>query len=150
MQYWEALLIKWRSKGRDGLTVPFIVGSQQFLPNTHRSQNIEDLLVDIIVRNRLKVTIKYCITIEDIILEAYDPNKELAGTFPSFRGMSQQNLFLTKFLDNLGRNCEEVISSLSEKYTDLIQRNEVSKNNRIRGDYEPNEKYFIRECFSTL
>jgi hypothetical protein len=47
MEYWEILLSEWRKKGRDGYSIPFIIGSQQFLDKTSK-QNVDNLIADFV------------------------------------------------------------------------------------------------------
>ena len=45
-KYWEILLEKQRERGKDGLTIPFIIGSQNYLSYNHHHQNITELIYD--------------------------------------------------------------------------------------------------------
>lgn len=149
MKYWEVLLTEWRKVGRDGFTIPFIIGSQKFIPYPHVEQNIEELITDIILHSSTKVCLKYCLTIEDIILQTLDGKKNLIGHYPDFKKTSQSTLFLTAFCDDLGKDCEQVVESLINRYHDFITHGEFSKNDRKRGDYTSAEKMFITNCFNS-
>ena len=150
LSYWLALLTEWRNLGRDGFTIPFIIGSQKYLPDTHKYQNIDELLINIIQNNTTPICIKYCITTEDIILEIFYERKQLVGQFPSFKGAKQTNLFLTSFLYDLGADCETVISTLSDRYQHYIDKGDFSLNDRHRGDYSEKEKKFIKSVYAKL
>jgi hypothetical protein len=147
--YWKALLIEWRKEGRDGFTIPFIIGSQKYLIESPR-QDIETLIVSIIENEEQECYLKYCITTEDIVLGIKDETKlSLRGYFPPFRDDAiQTKLFLTDYVSDLGKNIETIISSLSERYQHFIDRGEYSKNDRQRGNYSADEKQFIKRVFS--
>lgn len=149
-KYWQILLTEWRKLGRDGFTIPFIVGSQKFLGDTHEVQDIKELITDIIQNEELVVCIKYCWTTEDIVLEILYESKKLPGYFPPYMGATQSRLFLTQFLKDLGTDCESIISSFIEKYQNYIDKGEFSKNDRQRGDYLPVETIFIKKSFANL
>lgn len=147
--YWQALLIEWRKKGRDGFTIPFIIGSQEYLAENYIKQDIEELLLDITNNGSLQVYIKYCITTEDIVLGVRDETKlNLQGSFPSFSNSTTQSyLFLTAFLNDLGSDVETIISSLVEKYQQYIDARQFSKFDRKREYFQPNEIEFIQSVF---
>ena len=149
-KYWQILLTEWRKLGRDGFTIPFIIGSQKFLGDTYEVQDIKALITDIIQNEELVVCIKYCMTTEDIVLEILDERKNLPGYFPPYLGADQSKLFLTSFLKDLGSDCELIISSFIEKYQKYIDKEEFSKNDRQRGDYLPEETIFIKKSFANL
>jgi hypothetical protein len=143
-KYWEQLLVEWRTLGRDGLTIPYIIGSQQFLPSTHKAQNIEVLLLDISTNKGCEVYITYCMNINEIILGIRDQSKtKIAGHFPPLNGDNQQKLFLTNVVSNLGDNVESIITSLMERYQEKIDREKFSKRGDEWGDYSTSEKEFI-------
>lgn len=60
----------------------------------------------------------------------------------------QTKLFLTQFLFDLGEDCETIISTLNDKYSSYIDNGEFSLNNRVRGNYNSEEKNFIKNVFS--
>jgi|GEM_PF-1564574 len=150
-RYWNTILSEWRNKGRDGFTLPFIIGAQKYLKRDTQHQHIADLLTDIVQSKDLKVYLKYCITTEEIILGMYDENgNNLKGTFPNHKGYSQNQLFLTFFLDNLGKDVEEIIQSLTDRYQGRINKGEFSKHkDRSWGDFEGEEITFIQSSFKT-
>lgn len=143
-------MTEWRKLGRDGFTIPFIVGSQKFLGETNEVQDIKELITDIIQNEELVVCIKYCWTTDDIVLEILYEKKKLVGYFPPYMGAIQSKLFLTSFIKDLGTDCESIISSFIEKYQNYIDKGEFSKNERHRGDYLPEETIFIKKSFANL
>lgn len=147
--YWQALLTEWRKKGRDGFTIPFIIGIKKYLEENQIKQNIEELILDIINNGSLQVYLKYCITTEDIVLGIRDETKlNLQGSFPSFSNSTTQSfLFLTSFLNDLGSDVEIIISSLVEKYQQYINAGQFSKFDRKRENFQPDELEFINSVF---
>ncbi|MBI1769526.1 MAG: hypothetical protein HYR67_14255 [Bacteroidetes bacterium] len=149
-RYWELLLKSWRADNKDGLTIPFIIGSQRFLPTKQSEQNIEELLVNIIAAEASQVYISYCPTINEIIFGLRDQSKEnIAGKFPTFNSSFQEKLFLTEFLNDLGSDAEGVISKLTERYQPLIDDSKFSKNEGEWGDFSGNDIDFIKRCFAS-
>src|SRR5690242_16394422 len=69
MEYWEILLIKQRERGKDGLTIPFLIGSQQFLKNNNEKQNIRDLIHDIAQSDSFETCIRHCMGTQTLIAE---------------------------------------------------------------------------------
>ena len=65
-KYWTVILSEWRNRGRDGLTLPFVIGSQKYLRQSIK-QDIKELFADILSSDA-KVYLKYCLTTEEIIL----------------------------------------------------------------------------------
>ena len=150
-KYWSTLLTEWTRKGRDGFTLPFIIGSQKFLGALTKHQDIADLLTDIVDSDNPKIYIKYCLTTEEIILGVYDEKQSsLKGTFPNRDGQPQRQLFLTLFLYDLGDKVEDIIQSLTNKYQQYIDKEEFSKHtDRTWGDFNVDDKTFIYSTFRT-
>lgn len=149
-KYWFNLLWEWQKIGNKGFTIPFLVGSQKYLSDNSKLQDVKELLLDIIYSETPPIRIKYCITTKDIILEIQDECKIQYGDFPLFKGESQSKLFLTSFLQDLGENCEMIIEALDIRYSDFIKNGEYSINDGQRGDYLPEEVAFIKGVFSKL
>ncbi len=149
MQYWDILLSEWREEGNDGFTIPYIIGSQNYLPDTHDEQDIEELIVDIIENSTDEIYMKYCMNTGEIIFGIRDETKiNIPGRFPDFKGKPQNILFQTTYVYDLGDNVETIISSLTERYQRYINFEQYSKNDREWGDYSANEKTFIKKCFT--
>lgn len=144
--YWEILLTKWREVGRDGFSIPYIIGSQQYLTE-NKNQNISELFMDIINNANQEIYLSYCMNIGDLILGIRDDSKKkIRGFFPHYDGQEQNKFYLTDFVKNLGINLEDIIENLSDKYALQIEKEQYSINNRIPGDYLPSEIYFIKSC----
>tara|TARA_R110001583_G_C5607231_1_gene404999 strand:+ start:1106 stop:1558 length:453 start_codon:yes stop_codon:yes gene_type:complete len=147
MQYWEILLSNWRAIGRDGFSIPYIIGSQQYLTN-NKNQNIQELFIDIISNSNQEIYLSYCMNINDLILGIRDDSKKrIKGFFPKFNGQSQNAFYLTDFVRDLGTDLADIIENLADKYSEQIEKKQFSINNRIRGDYSESEINFIKGCF---
>ena len=57
MEYWEILLKKQRERGKNGLTIPFLLGSQQYLP-ANSNQDITGLIQDMATRSSLNLIVE--------------------------------------------------------------------------------------------
>lgn len=148
-KYWETLLIKWREKGKDGFTIPFLIGSQQYLSN-NENQNIKELIIDIIENSKHEIYIAFCMNINDLILGIRDNSKQkIKGSFPKFRENPQSKFFLTDFLDDLGQDVESIIDKLTIKYEKQIKNKQYSINNRKIGHYDVDEIEFIKTCLKS-
>ena len=148
MRYWHALLYEWRNEGRDGFTIPFIIGSQQFLSEKIDYDDINGLIKDIVENGKTEIYISYCMNINDLIIGIRDSRKKrIAGFFPKDNSKNQEQFFLTSFVTDLGSNIEEIINNLQEKYKVQLERNNYSINNREPGDFNSREKKFIERTF---
>lgn len=145
-QYWEILLSKWRENGRDGFSIPFLIGSQQYLTN-NTNQEVSELLIDIINNSNQEIYLSYCMNINDLILGVRDDSKKrIKGFFPQFNGKEQNKFYLTDFVKDLGDNVETIIVNLTEKYSEQINKKQYSINNRTSGDFSESEIEFIKTC----
>lgn len=150
-RFWEILLLEWRNRGRDGLTIPFLIGTQQYLTNHPKWLNVEELIIYIAKNSEHPVSIRYCYTINDIILELMDERAaKNAGHFPTLNGRKQENLYLTKFLQDHGNDLKTIASKLALKYQERIDKCEYSTVNRLPSSYTSDEIKFITESFQIL
>ena len=149
LKYWQKLLIDWRKDGNDGFTIPFIVGSQKYLPSNHIIQDVEELIIDIAADDSYEVYIKPCMTTGDLVIGIKDVSKNnLLGKFINFQDDLESNLFLNKICEDLGDSVETVASELYDRYQHFVVNEEYSKNDKERGDYEPEEIKFIKDCYN--
>ena len=150
-RYWQLLLTNWRNQGKNGLTIPFIIGSQNYLTLNFVRQDIRRLIVDVIENKEFPVYITYCQDVNDLIICKRDKSKErIAGRFPSFLGQEQDKFFQTMIVYNLGDSVEEIIESLTIKYQEIIDRQEYSIHDRIRGNFSSTDRSFIENSFVAL
>lgn len=117
MKYWEVLLNKQRERGKDGLTLPFLIGSQLFLfelGGTNK-QNISDLVQDIVINSSFVVCIRYCIGTQTLILERGKPRNMVY--FPCYKGQDQANLSVGIMLkEKFGLSVKVLIDQLTEEF----------------------------------
>lgn len=150
-EYWKQLLIDWRALKKDGLTIPFIIGSQKFITAPHSYQTIENLISSIADNSDTEVYMTYCPIINEIILGLRDESKRnISGSFPSFRGGSQSKFFLTSFPLGLGNDIETISARLTEKFQPYIDSAYFSINDRQWGDFSFEEVRFIKTAFSRM
>lgn len=121
MKYWEILLRKQRERGKDGLTIPFLVGSQKFLPERLSRQNINDLIRDIATSNSFETCLRYCMGTQTLIFEIKKSNNVVY--YPKYNDQLQANLSVGIMLKNdLGESVENLIDKLTEKFQDPINK----------------------------
>ena|ERR1019366_6332219 len=118
MKYWEILLTKQREGGKDGLTLPFLIGSQEYLPVTHIRQNIEDIVLDIVSSNSFETCIRYCMGTQTFILEIR--KQKNYAFFPTYKNEAQSNLSVAHFSKDDFGTIEILIQKLIEEFQDVI------------------------------
>lgn len=133
MKYWQQLLLSQRNKGKNGLTIPFIIGSQIFL-NTDKKDNIEELILDIIKNSSFEITLRLCADIHTLILEKRNPNNVVY--YPTFNNSEQSKFSVSKiFKDDFGNSIEEIIKILTIQFQEIINKKtfsaQSSQNERI-------------------
>lgn len=69
MKYWQVLLQNHRGKGKDGLTIPFLIGSQNYLPNSSNPQTISELIKDMVNHDSFEKCLRYCLGTKTFIIE---------------------------------------------------------------------------------
>jgi hypothetical protein len=150
-KYWQILLFEWRKQGRDGLTIPFLIGSQRYFPGTEAFQDIAALITDIATSNDFEVYIGYCMDIKQLILGVRSGNKlKIAGNHLLFENGQQSRLFITKFVDNLGEELDSIITALTEMFQSYIDQEQYSINQKEWGGYSADELDFIQSCANTM
>lgn len=118
MTYWEKLLLSQKRIGKSGLTIPFIIGSQNYT-NTVQKDNIEELLLDIVQNSNFEITLRICADIHTLILEKRNPKNLIY--YPKFENHTQSNFSVAKTLkESLGDSVEEIIMELIIEFQDLI------------------------------
>lgn len=148
MKYWEELLTAWRAQGKTGFSIPFIIGSQQYLPQNHVRQGIGELLTDIATSDSIQVYLSYCYIMNDFILaELDDAHCPENGFFPSLENVSQDRFYVSAFLE-LETDLQSISNKLTERLEHYVQNEQYSSNEGERGSYTPSEVAFIKRCFS--
>ena len=121
MKYWEILLREQREKGKSGLTIPFIIGSQRYLrAESLKEQTISDLIVEISKNDSFERNLRYCMDVQTLIFEIRKAKN--AVFFPKYNNITQKNLSVAVSFDNLGNSLEEIISELESKFQEPIAK----------------------------
>lgn len=150
MQYWEKLLVAWREQGRNGLTIPFLIGSQQYLPNAWIHSTPSELLTDVVQQASHKVFLTYCMDIKGLILGIKEgQHGEIAGYYPTFKTQYQHRLYVSSFLANHGKSVESVSAALDESLQDQIDSQTYSSSETGKRPYNNLETAFIVSTFSS-
>jgi len=137
MKYWELLLTKQRERGKDGLTLPFLIGSQGYLPETHIRQNIEDLIHDIIFSQTFETCIRYCMGTQTFIFEIRKLKNSVY--YPIYKNIEQSNLSVASFSKkDFGDNIDTLIDFLRETFQDKIDKGLFSA---VPNTYERNANW---------
>lgn len=146
--YWNILLNQWRQEGNDGLSIPFIIGSQKHLLLKKQHEGIRDLIDEIIRSNNGLFYIKYCFNVDAVIIGVWDETKKAnAGEFLPYKGNSQSNFFVTKFLvDDWKADLDFGINDLVDRYADFIDSGQYSINQREWRAYGRQDLEFIGRC----
>ncbi|WP_158618336.1 hypothetical protein [Flavobacterium bomense] len=151
-KYWEILLKKHRDKGKDGLTIPFIIGSQNYLPNNSYKQNISELIYDIVSSNLFEICIRFCMGTNTFIAEIRKERN--VCYFPKINNNEQNKLSVGIYHKNdFGESIKELIENLIEKFQNPIDNKtysaEPNTNERTAkwNKFSAEDKIFIKECF---
>jgi hypothetical protein len=149
--YWKTLLRKQQERGKKGFTLPYLIGSQQYLTPTHRQQDIKELIEDMVKNDVFETCIRYCLDTNAIISEIRNQNNVVK--YPTFKNGKQTQLSIPINDNSHGETVEELISSLIDKYQDKIDSGKYSAT-RDDSDREtkwhpfsPSDEKFIKECF---
>lgn len=151
MDYWKILLTKQKERGRKGFSLPFLIGSQIYLPSTHNFQNIQDIIIDMTTNNSFETCIRYCLDTNVLIFEIR--NQKNRVVYPKFNGSQQTNISVAYGNNNLGNSVEEVIVKLIEMYQDKINAGHYSARTNIENRetlweyFNSSEEDFIKDCF---
>jgi hypothetical protein len=150
MKYWRQLLMLWRAQGHDGLSIPFIIGSQKYLPASVKRQNIAELVTDIAEDSACEIYLNYYWTVDDLILGIRSGKKLNLPVNNVLHQGKPSNLYISTFLKNIDSNTGSVIGALEERCQHYIDAKNYSINDNEHGDFTGDEIAFIKECFSKL
>ena len=146
MTYWQTLLYEQKKIGKKGFTIPYIIGSQKFLPASYPRQNVEELIIDIANNLLFPVFLRYCWDARDLILEIKTSNAP--GTNPDYNSKPQTSLFISKFNYDFGNSIEVIAHNLNKKYQPFVSSNQYSINGGERGNFLHVEREEIQKWFS--
>lgn len=153
MKYWEALLIDQRQRGKNGLTLPFLIGSQQYLLETHILQGIEELIIDMVDTDTIETCIRYCMGTQALIFEIRKPPNTVY--YPTYQDDKQKNLSVAQFHGrDLGDSIENLIPNLIDQYQHIIDNGHYSAESNTddrQAKWQPfsttEDIIFIKESF---
>jgi len=154
MDYWKILLVEQRNRGRSGFTIPFIIGSQNYLSEEYPRQKIESLLIDMLSNDSFITCVRYCSDTNELIFEIEKEN--LPVIYPIYKGLSQTNFSISIANKDLGSTSEEIIETIIEKFQPYVNKGLYSVKNRecsrdsVWGDFSESEIEFINKCFSKI
>lgn len=157
-KYWKSLIVNWRIKrGKKGLTIPFIIGAQDFLNKENEKHDINGLINDITLDGEYEIYITYCPDLNAQILCLRDESKKnIKGFFPSYMGKKQDNFFRTiSISDDQDETVEDIIQELISQNQKNIDDGEFSfqiyrKNEPCRFPFDPDDIEFIEQCYKEL
>lgn len=118
MEYWKKLLLFQRQLGKNGLTIPFIIGSQNLIP-FNPYYDISKLILEIVLNESFEVTLSLCPDIHTLILEIKKPYKYVY--YPKFNDKEQTKFSLgINLREDLGETIEEIIPKLIKEFQEII------------------------------
>ncbi len=150
--YWYKLIFHWvKNEKRDGLTIPFILGAKKEINSTEKVsvEDFDELFKEIInyTDDENIVTFFYCDTIGENVLgligraqETYYNGKPFANS-----ETGETTLLIGNGLQ-LGKNLEEIISSLKSKHKIAIEKEFFSLNHFDWGLFTEKDKQMIMEA----
>lgn len=153
MKYWEILLLAQEKRGNSGLTIPFIIGSQEFLEN-NLNQDIEQLVIDIITNSSFEICLRYCMNIQTFILEKRRPKNNVI--YLTYNLEEQVKLSLSNFSkDDFGKDIIDTITILKNMFQDTILIRKYSAETNVYRIpswtyFTKDDKEFILQSFEDL
>jgi len=149
MSWWYMLLTAWRNKGKNGLTLPFLIGSQRYLHNVD-SLSIKDLITEMASSAKTQVILTHCIDINELIFCVRDENNnQLGGNFVRLEKGLRGSLYVSKIVDIYNQN--DLIIHLEDRYKHLIENNRFSKVDYNEwGYFTENDVDFIAKTFDAI
>lgn len=148
--------MKQRERGKEGLTLPFLIGSQNYLQETHFKQSIEDLILDMVSSETFETCIRYCTGTQTFIFEIRKLKNRVF--YPIHQNSEQRNLSVAIFLKNeFGDSIDSLIYFLNENFQDKIDAGHFSA---VPNTYERTAHWtafsidedipFIEGCYKSL
>jgi hypothetical protein len=137
--YWYKLLDLFERKGYfwNGLTIPFIIGSRQYIQPTEDLQTISDL-IDEINSSEYYVSVLKCGGIGEYVFSlSNEADKNIYG--------GVDNIVIIDISFKNGVSSNEIIDELELKYSDLINSETYSKTDGEWGDYTDKEINRLQE-----
>lgn len=141
--YWYRLLDLFERKGYfwNGLTIPFIIGSRQYIEPSHGLQTIGEL-IDEINSSTYYVSVLKCDGIGEYVLSLSN-----AGAQEIYGGVD--NIVTIDSSFETAASSDNIIKELELKYEDLIKSEIYSKTDGEWGDYTDKEINRLQEIINT-
>lgn len=137
--YWYKLLNLFERKGyfSNGLTIPFIIGSRQYIESTEDLQTISDLIYEI-NSSAYYVSVLKCGGIGEYVFSLSNiGDKEIYG--------GVDNIVTIDISFKNGTSISDIINELELKYADLINSETYSKTDGEWGGYTDKEINRLQE-----
>ncbi|TRW88674.1 MULTISPECIES: hypothetical protein [Flavobacterium] len=121
--YWLILL---KNLKKSGLTIPFILGAKQYFDKDCQIDTVEKLFLDIKNSNFNEVLeLHFCPDIVEFVFSiGYRNFKRLGVEIKN--SDNDTTLILTISTEILGKNLEEIVSKLSSRYKQHLEKEEYS------------------------
>jgi hypothetical protein len=144
MPYWYKLL-KFKSQGATGLTIPFLIGASKFIV-VPKELTVSDFIFEISNNEHGEVMLKYCNQTRDFILTVSN-DFILAKSY--INHLAFRNLLVVpekniKGLDDL----DHIIASFEIDYNHLIQQEKYSIVNGDSREFSKEDLFFIKKCLN--
>ncbi|WAC39239.1 hypothetical protein [Pedobacter sp. SL55] len=153
MKYWEILLIKQQERGKDGLTIPFLIGSQKYF-SSEVSYNINSLIQEMAISKTFETCIRYCMGTQTLIAEV---RKEKNAVYYVKDNQEVTNISIgVMSKGDLGLELDQVIENLIDKFLIPIKDNQFSAEPNVNGrcvkwnKFSTQDIQFIRDSFNTF
>jgi len=154
MRYWEILLLKHRENGQDGLTLPYLIGSQNLLKIQNERQVISSLINEMTLKLSFETCFRYCWNIQTFIFEIRKISNK--AVFPTKNGCQQVGLSVGNISkDDFGETLEGLIVQLENRFQPQIDCELFSALPDVEcrepkwTRFTKDDQKFIEECFSS-
>lgn len=146
--YWYKLISYWvKNKKREGLTIPFIIGAEKHAnPDVTKTKSVAELITDIINTDiDDTITLFYCDTIGEYVLGINNRFCSMQGHEIQSETTNKTTLIATSSMQILGKNINEIVSSLTKKYAQSLSDKKYSYDKGNWTTYSDIEMQMINE-----
>lgn len=155
MKYWEVLLQNHLEKGKDGLSIPFLIGSQKYLPDSFNHQTIRELIEEMIYHDTFEKCLRYCLGTQTFIIEIR--KEKNAVYYPQINKQEQANLSVGLFYrKDFTDDVDKLIQELQIRFQEPIDIGLFSAEPNVDSrsvkwnNFSGREIWFIKNSFTTL
>jgi hypothetical protein len=150
LPYWYKLISYWVIvKGRNGLTIPFILGSKQYAHenNLLEENSVLGLLTEII-NSDLDSTfiLLYCDNIGEYVLGIKNQRSQINGLEIKSKAQNKITLLATLSTQILGTNINDITNSLTTNYSDCLKNKRYSFINSKWTEFSDADIKMIKEA----